>query len=583
MFKRLLQPLRKYKWKVLVLFLRWLFRGCMASWMNILYKYAIDALTQQDLETFLWMTGWIIAFFIVKTWPWYYFRTIDFVFASDIQRDIYSQHLALYIGLSNTETEKLGTWRINGIIQKWSDKRVDIIKQVPQVRTEKISVIILWLCTVFWILGREAWLVTLLWVCCMIAAGLYGNTTVTEFRRETRDALIHSDRTIVKMIMSKLEVMQTWKTSYELGKIAKEFDIIRAARRNESKGFIRGFDVPRWIMDAIRVCLFVYLWYGVVWWTYTIWDLVLVWWLMKLIELNIRRINDIITNFRRNFIFVEKLWETFDTIPTIEWYETGETFVYESGMVEIKNLTYGYTESISIFSDITLTFQWWKKTALVGISWSGKSTLVKLIAGYLRPDSGSITIDWQDLAEVSLKSYYPHIWYLTQEPSVFDGTIRENLLYAVDEATETQLQEAVTSANCEFIYDLQDGLDTEIWERGVRLSGWQRQRLAIAKIFLKNPQIILLDEPTSALDSFSEEAITEAMHALFENRTVIIIAHRLQTVKEADDIVLLGNQKLEIRDQKESAGSEVLERGTHEELVAMWGQYARMLEVQTWF
>ena len=284
----------------------------------------------------------------------------------------------------------------------------------------------------------------------------------------------------------------------------------------------------------------------------------------------------------------------------IEWYETWESFVYQNWLVEIKNLTYGYTKSLPIFSNFSLTLKWWKKTALVGVSWSGKSTLVKLIAGYLRADRGSINIDWQDLSDVSLKSYYPHIGYLTQEPSVFDGTIRENLLYAVSTEEESpraplwergesideyspsfpkrglggdlqdRMEEAIKLSQCGFIYEFPDGLETEIWERGIRLSGWQRQRLAIAKIFLKNPGIIILDEPTSALDSFSEEAITQAMHSLFENRTVIIIAHRLQTVKAADEIILLQQWVVE-------------ERGTHEELVRLWGQYTKMLELQTGF
>lgn len=183
--------------------------------------------------------------------------------------------------------------------------------------------------------------------------------------------------------------------------------------------------------------------------------------------------------------------------------------------------------------------------------------MVKLIAGYLRPDSGSVLVDKQDLTEVSLKSYYKHIGYLTQEPSVFDGTVLENLTYALDsDVDEDSLRHIIELAKCDFIYDFPDGLQTEIGERGIRLSGGQRQRLAIAKIFLKDPHIIILDEPTSALDSFSEEAITQAMHNLFENRTVIIIAHRLQTVKQADDIIVLEEGK-------------VVERGTHDELVGI--------------
>ncbi len=166
----------------------------------------------------------------------------------------------------------------------------------------------------------------------------------------------------------------------------------------------------------------------------------------------------------------------------------------------------------------------------------------------MRPESGEIHILGNNLATTSLQSYYRHIGYLTQDPSVFDGSIRENLVSVLLErdlpSVEKDLAIALEKARCDFIYDLKDGLDTQIGERGVRLSGGQKQRLAIAKIFLKNPEIILLDEPTSALDSFSEEFITQALDELFINRTVIIVAHRLQTVRNADEILVIDAGKI---------------------------------------
>lgn len=187
---------------------------------------------------------------------------------------------------------------------------------------------------------------------------------------------------------------------------------------------------------------------------------------------------------------------------------------------------------------------------------------MKLIAGFLHADGGSIQIDGQSLptaqnlnTAVSLSSYYHHVGYLTQEPSVFDGTIYENLTYALDyEPTQDQLEKAIRQAQCQFVYEFENGLQTEIGEKGVKLSGGQRQRLAIAKIFLKDPQILLLDEPTSALDSISEELIREVLDTLFVGRTVIIIAHRLQTVKQADDILVIDDGM-------------ILERGNHNSLI----------------
>ena len=290
--------------------------------------------------------------------------------------------------------------------------------------------------------------------------------------------------------------------------------------------------------------------------------------MMQTVFLNVL---DFLKNFWKEFTEVEKLWDFFDTTPQISWYEEGEDFQHKNGKIELRNVSYGYDENKKVFENLSLEILGERVTALVGPSWGGKSTLVKLISGYIRQSEWDILIDNQNLRDVSLKSYYADVWYLTQEPSVFDGTIEENLLYAVEKKpSKKRIKEIISLAHCEFIYDLPNSLETEIWERWVKLSGWQIQRLAIAKIFLKNPKIIILDEPTSALDSLSEKKITEAMHNLFTGRTVLVIAHRLQTVKHADDIIVID-------------GGTIRERGRHEQLVKKWWFYKEMLDLQSWF
>jgi ABC-type multidrug transport system fused ATPase/permease subunit len=231
--------------------------------------------------------------------------------------------------------------------------------------------------------------------------------------------------------------------------------------------------------------------------------------------------------------------------------------------------------SKNILEDFNLKIEAGKKVALVGRSGSGKTTIAKLISGYMQPSAGTVFVDGQDLSEVSLKSYYKYIGYLTQDPMVFDGSVRENLLYAVNDlgesdVSEGKMLEALEKAKCDFVFKMQNGIETQIGEKGVRLSGGEKQRLAIAKLLLKDPEIIILDEPTSALDSFSEESVTLAMDELFKGRTVIIIAHRLQTVKKADEIIVLEEGK-------------IVERGTHNELISKNGNYAKMLEMQSGF
>lgn len=489
-------------------------------------------------------------------------------------KDIFVRHLKQYVSLDNTTIERLWTWRVYSIVfdglKNWTDILLEFFVSVPELII-KLSIAIYIVFALWTLYG----VVFLLMLAGAIIVMRFLNKKTQYWRWKRKVLSIQYNRMIVRMIMNKFEIMQSNKWFEEWERLKGMYtDFYEIDQKLNTPQFWT-FNVGLIVVQLLTVVI---LWVSYFHASAGIFDF----WLFAALSALTGYLVQMMLSFAHRMksisqymTHVEKLWEFFDSTPQVIWYEEWNWFSYKKGVFELQGLTYWYSKEVPIFRGFSLTLQWGKKTALVWISWSWKSTLVKLLSWYIAPDSGKILVDWQDLNEVSLKSYYPHIGYLTQEPSVFDGTIKENLLYAVDKATEEQLNEAITLANCQFVYDLQDWLDTEIWERGVRLSGGERQRLAIAKIFLKNPKIILLDEPTSALDSFSEEAITQAMHSLFKNRTVIIIAHRLQTVKEADDIILLG--------MSSGSGSQVLERGTHEELVVLWWEYARMLEVQTWF
>ncbi|KAA1248091.1 ABC transporter ATP-binding protein [Aquimarina sp. RZ0] len=200
-------------------------------------------------------------------------------------------------------------------------------------------------------------------------------------------------------------------------------------------------------------------------------------------------------------------------------------------------------------------------TALVGSSGSGKSTIAGLAATFLNPESGLITIDNHDISKVNLSSYRRNLGVVLQDEFLFEGTIRDNILFPRPDATEKQLQQAVKAAYVnEFTDRFDDGLDTRIGERGVKLSGGQRQRIAIARAILADPKIIILDEATSNLDTESEALIQKSLGALMEGRTTFVIAHRLSTIKKADQILVI------------EAGN-IAERGTHDELIAVKGRY----------
>ncbi len=206
--------------------------------------------------------------------------------------------------------------------------------------------------------------------------------------------------------------------------------------------------------------------------------------------------------------------------------------------------------------------------ALVGPSGGGKSTTCALLPRFYDVQAGSITIDGQDVRDVTQESLRRAIGLVQQDVYLFDGTIRENIAYGRPGATEDEIIEAAREANIhEFVASLPEGYDTVVGERGSRLSGGQKQRIAIARVFLKNPAILILDEATSALDNESEEAVQESLERLARDRTTIIIAHRLSTIKGADEIATV------------EAGR-VVERGTHDELLARGGTYARYYRMQ---
>jgi len=231
------------------------------------------------------------------------------------------------------------------------------------------------------------------------------------------------------------------------------------------------------------------------------------------------------------------------------------------GHLEFNDVSFSYEAGKEVLHNISFTAPAGSVTALVGSSGSGKSTIAGLSATFLNPKSGMVSIDKQDLSKVNLNSYRKHLGVVLQDEFLFEGTIRENIMFPRPNATEKELQNAVKAAYVnEFTDRFDDGLDTLIGERGVKLSGGQRQRLAIARAILANPKIIILDEATSSLDTESEALIQKSLTELIKDRTTIVIAHRLSTIRQADQILVI------------EAGH-IIERGNHDELIAKQGRY----------
>lgn len=238
------------------------------------------------------------------------------------------------------------------------------------------------------------------------------------------------------------------------------------------------------------------------------------------------------------------------------------------GDIEFNDVSFSYEEGKQILHNITFKAPAGSVTALVGSSGSGKSTIAGLSATFLTPKSGKVTIDNQDLSKVKLSSYRQYLGVVLQDEFLFEGTIRENIMFPRPNATEAEVQNAVKAAYVnEFTDRFDDGLETLIGERGVKLSGGQRQRLAIARAILANPKIIILDEATSSLDTQSEALIQKSLAELVKDRTTIVIAHRLSTIRKADQILVI------------EAGH-IVERGNHDQLIAKEGRYFELYTYQ---
>ena len=233
------------------------------------------------------------------------------------------------------------------------------------------------------------------------------------------------------------------------------------------------------------------------------------------------------------------------------------------GNIEFENVSFSH-ENESVLNDINLSIESGKMLALVGPSGGGKTTFCSLIPRFYDVDKGDIKIDGKSIYDIKLNSLRKNIGIVQQDVFLYTGTIKENIKYGNQNATDEEVIEAAKKANIhEFIMELKDGYDTYIGERGVKLSGGQKQRISIARVFLKNPPILILDEATSALDNVTEYLIQKSLEELCKNRTTIVVAHRLSTIKNADEIIVLTDKGIE-------------ERGNHKELIERGGIYNKL-------
>lgn len=531
----------------------------------------ISKIETSDINWIYFWTWIFIIITIVRLFISLFIDSINWSITIELDKWLTKRSLQEYVLLDNTRVEEYGTGKMNNIIFTW-------ISSIYQSLLIYIEIIILMFAVIYILILVLIKVPDLYYFFGFIGLFLlilffYSKWLMQLFkiRKKAKEMRVNIDWRKVKVLMTKFEILQNQKISHETDELWKIFDNMNVLR------WIWNFKKSLWetwadlIINIFYVILFLVFWIWVISWNYDIATFTLLVWIMQILIKYAWQIRMYLKQIFKYYIDIEKFIEIFETIPQYKENPHAKDFEFKKWDIEFKKISFWYNEKSSVFKDFNLFLEWWKKYAFVWASGWWKSTLVKLLAWYISPKSWDIIVDNQKLSKIKLKTFYKHIGYLSQDPSIFDWSIKENLFYALDYIPkEEEVNNVIKLSKCEFINELPKKLETQIWEKWIKLSWWQKQRLAIAKIMLKNPNIIILDEPTSALDSFNEEEVSIAFKNLFKNKTVVVVAHRLQTVKNSDTIFYIENWQ-------------IVEQGNHKELLKQKGKYYNMIELQSWF
>lgn len=567
-FKDFIEPIYTIKKEMIILFFYVLLATTNTWILTYSLKPIIDSLQEWNYKTFLFYLFFVLTYSIITILYIFINRNVFPNIDVKVAQFLVSKYFNKFILKENIFIENQGTGRMIDIMKTWIDTWSQLTILIFFSMMMSLFFTITGLINIF-ILSKILFIGLLLWILIFISLVVLFNKKLFEYRKIWKEISVEYTRNIVKVINSKFEILQNDKIDNEIIKTNK---ILYDWKLNE-------FELNRYLeymFSSLRIFILVmriwtiwFVGYMTSQWKMEPSSLITLITAIGIIDITLMFFIDNYKNLFKSMVHINKFWDIIQNWPEIIWYKDWKIFKFEKWNIELKNISFEY-EWKKVLQDFNLKIEWWKKTALIWKSWVWKTTIAKLICGYIRQTNWDIIIDNQNLSELSLKSFYKEIGYLTQEASLFDWTIKENLLYSIwKEVSSEEIEDAIKKSKCEFIYNFDKWLDTEIWERWIMLSWWQKQRLSIAKIFLKNPKILILDEPTSALDSFSEKEITNAIHNLMQDRTMIIIAHRLQTIKECDKIYVIWNNK-------------ILEEWTHETLIKQNKTYKEMVDLQSW-
>ncbi|EDK72243.1 ABC transporter-related protein [candidate division TM7 genomosp. GTL1] len=370
-------------------------------------------------------------------------------------------------------------------------------------------------------------------------------------------------------VVSQIKVTKSYvREKMELWHFSRRFQNTIDVTKQQSAYWHNMDIIRRLVLNGLFFAMFAFLFYGAVSGRFTIGEMVLIVQLLNMARMPIFSMSFIVDNFQKMITGCKDYADVMRIEPAIHDAPEAKELKVQKAKLTYEAVSFGYDKHQTVIHDVSFTIEPDQKVALVGQSGEGKSTLANLLMRLYEPDKGAVLIDDIDIASVTQRSLRESIATVFQDPSLFSGTIRENIAYSNPDASEEEIIAAAKAANAhDFIAKLEKGYETEIGERGLRLSGGQKQRIAIARALLKNAPILILDEATSSLDSRAEALVQEALDRLMKGRTTLIIAHRLSTIAHVDKIITLQNGKID-------------EIGAPHELAKTKGIYAQLLQLQ---
>lgn len=497
--------------------------------------------------------GWRLVLYLVWT------------FETALQRDLHSRcfskltnqtmffHANKFGGSLVSQTNKL-----NGAVERFWDTIFWSI--LPLVISLIGSIVIL--STLIWQYALFLFIFSIIFS----IAVYFGSRPMAKLSEKEAKASNKVSGQLADMVSNILAVKSSGAESLEQNRFSKTVGSWRKASLGTMRGFLKVSTVYSTINTIIKIGAIAFAVYAAQHNLISVASVYLIITYTGSVAHELWNMNGIMRSYNRIIGDAHEMVEILKT-PTTLVDRSDKKLKIKRGGIVMDNVTFTHDEGQgdTLFHDFSLNIQPGEKIGLVGSSGSGKTTLTKLLLRFSDIDSGKITIDSQDIAEVTQASLRQQIAYVPQEPLLFHRSVRENIAYSRPDATDAEIEKAAKKAGAyNFIVKLQDGFDTLVGERGVKLSGGQRQRIAIARAILKDAPILVLDEATSALDSESEALIQKSLETLMKNRTSIVIAHRLSTIAKLDRIIVLENGR-------------IVEDGSHDQLLAKKrGVYAKL-------